>query len=76
MTKAFVNLAPNNSTDANFRAWGSGISNQLTALGFNKTNDSSQITWTTVTKPIAGDSSRGYEMRNLVILCNRLPPFL
>jgi hypothetical protein len=50
-----------NSTDANFRQWGSGISTAIAALGLVQTADTGQINWGTVTTPAAGVYG-GYEV--------------
>lgn len=52
----------NNSTDANFRAWGSNLSSQMTAAGLVKTSDGVQINWSTVTTPATGSTMQGYEI--------------
>jgi hypothetical protein len=49
-------------TDADFRAWGSAISNALAAMGLVKTADTGQINFTTVLKPASGQISMGYEI--------------
>lgn len=43
-----------NSTDANFRLWGSHISAKLASMGWAMTSDTGQVNWTTVTSPAAG----------------------
>jgi hypothetical protein len=53
------------STDADFRTWGSGIHTALAAIGLVNTADTGQINWTTVTKPIAINTSAGYEIWRL-----------
>lgn len=58
-----LTLTPDNSTDVNFRAWGSAISAALTAAGFPLTADTGQINWTTVTHPTTASASTGYEIR-------------
>lgn len=54
----------NLSSDANFRAWGDAISKCLDAGGLNKSTDTGQIDWTTVTRPAAG-AYGGYEIWKL-----------
>jgi hypothetical protein len=49
------------SGDADFRAWGSGLSAQLAAVGLVKTADTGQIDWTTAVRPAASGYS-GYEI--------------
>lgn len=43
-----------NSTDANFRSWGSAISAAIASMGWVSNGDSGQVNWTTVTSPAAG----------------------
>lgn len=52
-----------NSSDANFRAWGSYISARLTAVGITVTADTGQINWTTVLTPSGVGVYAGYEIR-------------
>lgn len=54
--------APDNTTDANFRAWGSGISAALAACGLVQTGDTGQINWTTVTRPLSAVTYQGFEI--------------
>jgi hypothetical protein len=51
------------ATDAEFRAWGFGISQMLQACGLEKTTDTGQINWATVARPsgLAG-TTVGYEI--------------
>lgn len=51
------------TSDAEFRAWGKGISDALTAIGIPKTADTGQVDWTAVTKPAAINTAQGYEIR-------------
>lgn len=53
---------PISDTDANFRAWGSGLSSAIQSVGFVKTADTGQINWLTVLKPVAGSTFKGYEI--------------
>jgi hypothetical protein len=46
-------LLYDNSTDANYRSWGSAISAAISAMGWAQTADP-QINWTTVTSPASG----------------------
>lgn len=62
MATATANLTPTNASDATFRAWGSGISAQLAAMGLVQTGDTGQINWTTVLTPAAVSTSQGYEI--------------
>lgn len=62
MSATTLSLAPDNSTDANFRLWGKAISDQLAAGGWVKTSDTGQIDWATVTKPTTANTSQGYEI--------------
>lgn len=59
---ATTTLAPDMTSDATFRLWGSGISSKLNSMGVVQTGDTGQINWTTVTRPIATNTSAGYEI--------------
>lgn len=50
------------NTDADFRAWATGIAAQLVAAGMVKTSDTGQIDLTTVAKPAATNTAQGYEV--------------
>lgn len=63
MAGQVLSLNSTSSTDVAFRAWGSAISAAFTALGFTKTADTGQINLTTVTAPVAVNTSAGYEIR-------------
>jgi hypothetical protein len=54
-------LLYDNSTDANFRSWGSGISTAIATLGLVQTADTGQINWASVTTP-AQNVFAGYEI--------------
>ncbi len=62
MTTSAPTLTLNNTTDAFFRAWGSGISAALAAIGLVQTADTGQINWSTVTRPLADLTAQGYEI--------------
>lgn len=51
-----------NSSDVNFRAWGSYISARLAAAGLVQTGDTGQVNWGTVTAPVAISTYQGYEV--------------
>jgi hypothetical protein len=51
-----------NSSDANFRSWGSYIAARFLAVGMVQTADTGQINWTTVTAPLAVSTYQGYEI--------------
>lgn len=51
-----------NSSDANFRSWGSYIAGRFAAVGLVQTADTGQINWTTVTAPLAVTTYQGYEI--------------
>ena len=55
------NLLAYLGTDADFRSWGSGLSDQLNDVGLTKTSDTGQVNWVTVARPAAG-SYGGYEI--------------
>jgi len=50
------------TTDAEFRAWGSAINAALTAIGLVQTSDTGQINWTTVTRAVGSNTAQGYEI--------------
>lgn len=62
MAVSSVDLFGVNTTDAQFRDWGSSLSAQLAALGLVQTGDTGQINWTTVTRPLAVNTFQGYEI--------------
>lgn len=62
MTTATFSAAPSNASDAEFRAWGSGLSAALAAVGLVKTADTGQINWGTVLKPAGASTFQGYEI--------------
>lgn len=51
-----------NSSDANFRAWGGGISTALAAAGLVKVTDSGTIDWGAVLRPTVSARTQGYEV--------------
>lgn len=53
-------LICDNSTDANYRSWGSAVSAAIAAMGWTQSGDTGQINWTTVTSPASG--SFNYEI--------------
>lgn len=57
-----ANVAPINSSNALFRAWGSGISTALAAVGLVKTADTGQIDWATVVAAAPANTQQGYEI--------------
>lgn len=54
-------LIYDNSTDANFRSWGSQVSSAISSLGLVQTSDTGQINWASVTSP-AQNTYAGYEI--------------
>lgn len=54
--------APNNRTDADFRAWAQVVHNMMENAGLVQTADTGQINLTTVTKPTANNGVGGYEI--------------
>lgn len=48
--------------DTDYRAWGSGISAQLAAVGLVQTANTGQINWATATRPGSLGTSAGYEI--------------
>lgn len=51
-----------NSSDANFRAWGSYLASKLLAGGMVQTADTGQINWVTVLTPAGVSTYAGYEI--------------
>lgn len=51
-----------NSSDANFRTWGSYLSGRKAAVGLVQTADTGQVNWTTATAPIIANSYLNYEI--------------
>jgi hypothetical protein len=62
MSTSVQSLTFSQTTDAQFRAWGSGIAAGLIAAGLIQTADTGQINWTTVLTPSGTNQSRGYEI--------------
>lgn len=54
-----------NANDTTFRAWGLELSTNLQAAGLSKQVDTGQINWATVVKPVATNTSAGYEIYSL-----------
>jgi hypothetical protein len=65
MTTLTYSAAVNHTTTTGFRAWGSGLSSNLTAAGLVKTTDTGQINWTTVNRPTVLNTVGGYEIWKL-----------
>lgn len=51
-----------NSSDANFRSWGSYIAASMGAVGLVQTADTGQINWVTVLTPAGINTYQGYEI--------------
>ncbi len=62
MATQYFSVIPYNDTDEHFRAWGSAISDALTAVGLVQTADTGQIDWDTVSKPTSSGTMQGYEI--------------
>lgn len=62
MAAQTVNQILRSGSDAEFRAWGKSISDQMAAGGWVKTADTGQINWTTVAAPSTTNEIRGFEM--------------
>ena len=62
MAIASFSSKPISDTDANFRLWGSGLSDAIQAVGLVKTSDTGQINWLTVTRPTTANTMQGYEI--------------
>lgn len=63
--KTSFQCAQNNSSVAAFKAWAKGLSDALTAVGFNKTADSGQVVWDNVVAVPSINTYAGYEIRTL-----------
>lgn len=59
---SIIALAPDHTSDATFRAWGSAVAVKLAAMGLVQTADTGQINWATVLKPGAANTAMGYEI--------------
>lgn len=75
MATTTFTAAPRNGSDAEFRAWGSGLSTALAAVGLVKTSDTGQINWTTVTAPAGVTTYQGYEIWRLNDSLQATAPF-
>lgn len=60
MATSNFTVAPDNTSDVNFRLWGKGIQDAMTAVGLVQTTDTGQIDWTTVNRPIGVLTMKGY----------------
>lgn len=65
MTKANASIIKIANTEATMRITGSAISKLLTDAGLSQTSDTGQINWATVSKPTAGYTLLGYEIRTI-----------
>lgn len=61
MANSIFGIIPNQSTDADFRAWGSTLSAQLSTL-LTRVTTTGDINWTTVTKPVSASTYQGFEV--------------
>ena len=61
MANSIFGIVPVNSTDADFRAWGSTLSAQLSTL-LTRVTTTGDINWATVTKPPGGSKYQGFEV--------------
>ena len=75
MTTYAMTTAPDMTSDATFRAWGSAISSGMAAIGWVKVTDASQINWTTVTKPTLANTAAGYEIWGMNDALQSTAPF-
>lgn len=66
MARTSFNLAPQWTTDAAFRAFGTALSNALVAIGLVKVSHANDINWATATKPAtAWTNTPGFEVYRL-----------
>lgn len=61
MANSIFSIAPIQTTDAEFREWGSTLSVQLGAM-LTRVITSNDINWTTVTKPTSASQMMGFEV--------------
>ncbi len=61
MTTRSWSIAVNNNSDAEFRSWGSSVSQSLGLVGLVQTADTGQINWTTAIQP-GSNTAAGYEI--------------
>jgi hypothetical protein len=57
-----ANVAPDSTTTANFRLWGSFVDNTFVASGWVQTSDTGQINWGTATVPNNVNTIIGYSI--------------
>ena len=62
LTGTALALTGNNSTNAQFRAWGQNVSSTINSCGMIQTSDTGQINWATVTAPAGANTIQGYEV--------------
>lgn len=65
MTTHSYSAVLDNTTDAGFRAWGSGLDAGLTTAGLVQTADTGQINWVTATRPGVNFTFAGYTIWRL-----------
>lgn len=61
-TPNIVSVYPDNSTNANFQAWGGALSAAILAAGWSKSADTGQINFASVTAPSGVNQVQGYEI--------------
>lgn len=61
MANSIFGIIPSQQTDAEFRAWGSILSAQFSAL-LTRVTTTGDINWTTVTKPATPSAYQGFEV--------------
>lgn len=62
MTAINLSLAPDNSSAALFRAWGSAVDGTFGTCGWVQTSDTGQINWVTVGAPGGANTAMGYSI--------------
>jgi hypothetical protein len=60
--KTAINVVGTNSTNANFQAWGSAVSNAFTQCGWTEVTGIGEINWGTVAKPDTASTVMGFEI--------------
>lgn len=67
MTTALAPILMSGADSAKWVAMLKGISDLLTAVGVEKTADTGQVDWGTVTRPVGSGTSVGYEIRSIPV---------
>jgi hypothetical protein len=68
------NNAPNNVTDASFRGWAQMVANGFISAGWARAADSGNINFATVSTPVSGQLSAGYDIFRMTDTLNVAAP--